>query len=407
MSTTDQPTGATNRPCIARYPLRASVTLAILSLAVSLCLVRADEKEDEYLRIYDLVQAADKLNTTSKSSAALEKYKEALVALRKFKVNHPEWNVKTVSYRLNYLSQKIATLSAPPAAPETNPSSNASNAGPPSESTVKLLAPGAEPRKALRLHPKPGDKQTLETLVKIAMNMKMGQTENPPMKMPGMKFILELTTKDVSSDGDITYENQISDASVVEEPGVMPQMAEAMKSAMESIKGSSGTATVSSRGLDKGSQFKMDPNADPQANQAMEQMKDTLANISIPFPEEPIGPGAKWEAQRKVKSQGMMIDQTTAYELVSLEGERATLKNTITEHAANQKIENPTMPGIKVDLTKLDGTGKADLVLDLTRVLPSSGNIDSQTDMIMGMNLGPQKQDMTLKLGASITLESK
>ena len=227
------------------------------------------------------------------------------------------------------------------------------------------------------------------------------------MKMPGMKFTMEVTTKDVSSDGDITYESLISDASVVEEPGAMPQMAEAMKSALDSIKGLAGTGTISSRGLDKGSQFKIAPDADPQVRQAMEQMKDTLANISVPFPEEPVGPGAKWEAQRQVKSQGMTIDQTTSYELASLEGERATIKNTITQHAANQKIENPAMPGIKVDLTKLDGTGKATLTNDLTRVLPTSGSIDSHTDMIMGMNLGPQKQAMTMKLDVSITLESK
>ena len=227
------------------------------------------------------------------------------------------------------------------------------------------------------------------------------------MKMPGMNLTLELTVKDVSERGDISYETQISDASIVDEPGALPQLAESMKSATENLKGLSGTGTMSNRGLDKGTEFKVAADADPQIRQAIDQMKDTVAEISVPFPEEPLGPGAKWEVSRQIKSQGMTIDQKGTYELASLEGERVNINSTIIKHAANQKIENPAMPGVKVDLTSMDGKGTGKLSRDLGQLLPSTGNIDSQSEMIMGMNLGPQKQAMTLKLSVSISLESK
>ena len=119
----------------------------------------------------------------------------------------------------------------------------------------------------------------------------------------------------------------------------------------------SGTGTISSRGFSKGIEFKAPPGADPQTRQIMDQMKDSFASLAAPLPEEAVGPGAKWEVRMPIKSQGMTIDQTATYELVSIEGESLTTKSTITQHAANQKIENPAMPGLKVDLTKMTGNG--------------------------------------------------
>src|SRR5207245_1035101 len=93
---------------------------------------------------------------------------------------------------------------------------------------VKLLDAGAEPRKVLRLHPKTGDKQTLNMTMKMAMDIKLGEMQNPAMKLPPMKLTLEVTAKAVSAEGEITYELVMRDASVGDEPEALPQLAEAM-----------------------------------------------------------------------------------------------------------------------------------------------------------------------------------
>jgi hypothetical protein len=239
------------------------------------------------------------------------------------------------------------------------------------------------------------------------MGMKVGEMENPPMKMPGMKLTMELTVKEISAEGLMTYDTVISDAGVVEDPDAIPQFAATIKSAMDSIKGMSGTGMMSNRGESKGIEFKVPAGAEPQARQTMDQMKEITATLTTPLPEEAIGLGAKWEARTKVKSQGMSIDQTTTYQLVSMQGERATVKSAIAQQAKNQKIENPAMPGLKVDMTKMEGKGSGNIVCDFAQVLPVSGRIESHSDALMAMDLGAQKQVMNMKMDVTINLESK
>jgi hypothetical protein len=142
-------------------------------------------------------------------------------------------------------------------------------------------------------------------------------------------------------------------------------------------------------------------------SKTMDQMKESFSSSSTPLPEEAVGPGAKWEYQTRIKSQGMTIDQTMTFELVAIEGDRLTLRSTITQNAANQKIQNPAMPGLKVDLTKMTGNGTGSSTFDLGRIMPVSGTLAEKTEVIMDMNVGQQKQTMDMKMDMSVTIETK
>ena len=103
----------------------------------------------------------------------------------------------------------------------------------------------------------------------------------------------------------------------------------------------------------------------------------------------------------------MTIDQTTAYQLVSIEGERLTAKSTIIQSAANQKIQNPAMPGLKFDLVKMSGNGAGETTIDLAQLLPAKGTVDSHSELSMAMNTGAQKQTITMKMDLNLRLETK
>ena len=392
--------------------------LFVLALLLGLCPpAHADLGDDQYLQIYSLIQQADDLSASGKTNLAKAKYQEAQTALKAFKSDYPAWNVKLVSYRLNYVIQKLAALSEKPRAaaaagtnaPEAKADTNAATSVATATSTtqVKLLEAGAEPRKALRLHPSPGDKQTLHLTMKMAMETKMGETPGQAMKLPAITMNMDVTVKDVSDKGDITYELVMGDTTVADDPGGAPQVAELMKAALGGAKGMSGTGTVSSRGLAKGMVFKVPPGADAQTRQLMDQMRDSFSSVAAPLPEEAVGPGARWEARMPIKSQGMTIDQTATCELVSIDGERVTTKRTITQRAANQKIENPAMPGLKVDLIKMTGTGTGESTFDLGKLLPSAGTSDLHSDTDMAMDMGGQKQAISTKLDLNVRLETK
>ena len=378
--------------------------MIVVLLLIASWTARAEEPEDHYLRIMKTIEQAESFNTNSQAGLALARFQKARAELKDFQTAYPTWNVKVVSYRSKYLAERVATLSAPPAPPAGSGTTTGAGS---STTQVKLVEAGAEPRKVLRLHPKPGDKQTLSLTMKMAVEMTMGETQIPPMKLPAMTMIMDMTVKTVSADGDITYESVMSDASVSAHPDVLPQIAEAMKSSLDGIKGLSGSGMMSNRGLSKGTDIKAPAGAEPQMSQTVEQMKEAFAQCALPLPEEAVGPGAKWEVRKPVKSQGMTINQTASYELVSIEGERVIAKATIAQSASNQKMQNPAMPALKVDLKKMDGKGTGEITLDLAQAMPAKGNTDSRSMLSMEMNTGGQKQPMTMKADLNIRLEAK
>ncbi|HLP76811.1 MAG TPA: DUF6263 family protein, partial [Candidatus Paceibacterota bacterium] len=191
------------------------------------------------------------------------------------------------------------------------------------------------------------------------------------------------------------------------DPNVMPQVAEAMKKALGGVKGLAYSGVVSSRGISKSVEVNLPADMDPQMRQQMEQMKEIMGNSIIPLPAEAVGPGAKWEVKMPIKSQGMTLNQTMTYQLVSVDAGQLSIATTVSQAAANQKIQNPTMPALKVDLIKMTGTGTGNSSYSLTKLMPVKSSANAHIDMTMGMNIGAQKQAMNMKMDMDIQIESK
>jgi hypothetical protein len=400
-------TGPVGVADLQAYLNRFSGLLIALVLVLAWPTLAQEERDAEFTRIYHVIQQGDALEQSGQSTAALAKYRQAHAELENFRKANAGWNSRVVSFRLNYLVGKVTALEKSSTGAAQGSATNAVSEARASASQVKLLEAGAEPRAVLRLHPKAGDKQKLETTLKMDIGIKVAEMESPPMKMPAMKMTLELTIQSVSPQGDIAYEIVATDASATDEPGVMPQVAEALKASLAGMKGASGKGTFSSRGLNKGTEFKLPAGADPKTQQTSEQLKEAFSNFAVPLPEEAVGPGAKWEFRMPVKSQGITIDQIATYQLVSVESDRVITKSTIAQRAANQKISNPAMPGLKLDLTKMTGTGSGGVTFDLSRLAPLEGTMESQSDFSMAMNTGDQKQSMTMKLNLNVRIEAK
>ena len=91
----------------------------VVALLLVLPVARAEGPDDQYVRIYNLIQEADKLNGSEQPREALPKYREAQTMLEHFQKGYPDWNPKVISYRLNYVAGKIAGLPASVTAPTT------------------------------------------------------------------------------------------------------------------------------------------------------------------------------------------------------------------------------------------------------------------------------------------------
>ena len=366
--------------------------------------LRAQTLDDDYIRIFHTIQEADTLTGIGQPAQAQTKYQAAQKALEQFRLHHPEWNSKIIAYRLSYVSNKLNSVSQEGGGGGTV-AATADGAGAAAGSKVKLLEPGGEPRKALRLHPKEGDKQTLELTIKTATETKGAEGQMP--KMPAMKLSMEMKVTKVAANGDIFYERTLTDAGIVEEPDVIPQVAEAMQTSLASLKGMIGTGVLSSRGIVKSADVKLPASVAPEMRAAAEQSKQTIGSMLVPLPEEPVGVGAKWQFSRTLAMQGLKLEQTGIYELVSVEEERLNVKAALTQSAGKQQMQSPMMPGAKLDLLSLKGEGTGTFTADMAQVMPADATSDVRSELSMEVGTGAQKMPMTTTTDVNMHLEAK
>jgi tetratricopeptide (TPR) repeat protein len=158
--------------------MKHSLALAALFCVTALSPVRAENADDQYVRIYNLIQQADAL--ANQPAAALERYREAQAALQQFQTANPGWNPKVVNFRSTYLESRIFALQprspgAPAARPAPTPATPAPTIKPATITTVppKTNAASDIERRLASLQEDvrrlQADKSTLESKLKEAL----------------------------------------------------------------------------------------------------------------------------------------------------------------------------------------------------------------------------------------------
>ncbi len=84
----------------------------VLILGLSLPARAQENPDDQYLIIYALMQQADAFGNSGAPRRALDDYAEAQNDLQRFQKVFPDWNPRIVNFRLDYLADKIAEMTA-------------------------------------------------------------------------------------------------------------------------------------------------------------------------------------------------------------------------------------------------------------------------------------------------------
>jgi len=107
------------------------VVLLVLILAALLPQAQAQQgPDDQYIVIYSLMQQADSLNSSGQSRQALAQYVQVQGELQKFQNNYPDWSPRIVNFRLKYIAEKIAEVTAKlPAVPQNGTPTPAATPG--------------------------------------------------------------------------------------------------------------------------------------------------------------------------------------------------------------------------------------------------------------------------------------
>jgi hypothetical protein len=276
-----------------------------------------------------------------------------------------------------------------------------------SEPRVKLVTPGQAPLRALRYKAAVGHKGQMTMSLNMTMTMTIGTQALPATTLPEMRYGMDYTVTSVSPAGDIRYEFRLKDPQAVGGTGVAAPILEAVRGALEKMKDLRGHAVVTSRGVTKEADVVMPDGADPQLRQLVDGMRQTMRQVSAPFPEEAVGLGAKWETTQRVLQNGVTLTQVSTSELTSLQSDKGSLNVSVNAKAEPQQVQAPNLPpGARMDLSSLDSQGDGVTAFDLGRLVPADAKVKTHTEMKATILAGADKQAMEMKMDMTVALSS-
>lgn len=272
---------------------------------------------------------------------------------------------------------------------------------------IKVLDAGQEPRTPLRVKVEAGQRETMTMTMTMSMDMDMGgMGAIPKMDMPPIEMTMPIHVTSVSDTGDFRYEFSLDSVTVKDRPGTPPELIEALRGSMKGMIGLSGSTVVSNRGEVREASFKVPPDVQPQIKQTMESMQQSMQQIAIPFPEEAVGIGAKWEVTSTLSQVGgINMTQVSEYEITAREGDVLTLNNGIQQNAPKQVMNAPGIPSTAaVTLQSMSSKGGGSTSFDLSRVVPVKGDLGLNSAMQMSVDAGGPTQNMSMKMDLKLDI---
>ncbi|MBA3545321.1 MAG: hypothetical protein H0T76_02445 [Nannocystis sp.] len=271
---------------------------------------------------------------------------------------------------------------------------------------VKLITAGQAPHAPMRLVVTKGQQEKMVMTMKMAMAMD-GVTKLPRTQLPPMLMTMGVTVTEVAANGDFRQDFILEGSDVLAGDGSPPAMVEAMRTSMGAMKGMKGHARLSSRGEVCESSLEIPDTVSPQQKQTMDGLQQSLQQVSVPFPDEPVGVGARWEVTYQLNQlQGMDLTQVATYELLERTATTVKIAATIVQSAKPQTVNPPGLPpGAVVHLDSLDSKGSGTTVFDLKKVVPQGSGMTLSTAFAMTIEMSGQKEVMKMNMDLDVSIE--
>ena len=277
-------------------------------------------------------------------------------------------------------------------------------AGPP---VVSLLDAGAGPGRTLRLQTQVGAAQTLRLSIRMTVQQTLNQTPIPNRPQPSMNFTLDTVVTSVNANGDISYDFEITNVDVSNEPGVPPALADSIQRLLEPAVGVRGSGVTSDRGFSKQVRIPVPPGTSPILERQLIAIEEWLAQMTTPFPADPVGVGAKWQVRSTVTAEGITIKQTAVFTLVAVGPDRIEFQATIAQDADPQPVVAPGIPaGMSVSFSSYKSQGGGRRLIEVHRLFPLDATIDLANDSTMIMTVRGAPQQMERRLETSTKLKT-
>ncbi len=258
------------------------------------------------------------------------------------------------------------TRGGPPSSPPGAGGAKAAGDG-----LVNTVDKGSEPRREFRYAFKTGETETFTYELRMTITGEAGQGKTTKdQKVPGIRYELTATTKEVSADGTGLIEWSLDKVDVLSEPGPTAKDVAAEREAWEQLKGTLGKSVISPRGLTIVAEF---GSKDQTRAQMLETLRGPLTDIIVPLPEEAVGKGANWTYRRKPTNREIAnLVQEESFTLADVTATGGKVARQYSELAPVQEIGAGQIPGGKISLDVFKSTSTSTSVFDLSKFVPKS-----------------------------------
>ncbi len=266
------------------------------------------------------------------------------------------------------------------------------------QADVILLNAGAEPKKPLRYKFDKGNNESFIFELKMVPTIEVNGKKEKPPTAPSLKFAFTAVPLDINPEGSAGVEWAISRIDIAAPPG--DKSATDLRQAWEPLKGPFGKSIVTSRGITQHHKFQ--PKEAVEGSDAIvDQLARTLADLTVPLPEEPVGKGAKWKRKYRVPSIQIELVEEQTYELIEEKDDTIRVESKVTETAPRQEVAGPG-GNAKLIIEKYEGSGKVTSLVDLKRLIPKA---DSNLTHLQVITAHSANEKATQKLSTVTTMK--
>jgi hypothetical protein len=272
--------------------------------------------------------------------------------------------------------------------------------------SLKLLDPGAAPRRKLRYAWHADQKEQMSMTLTTAASTEMAGVKQPEIPLPPVHITIAIDPRGVTPDGDLRYAWRITGATVTVDAQTPSQVGDGMKAEVAVIEHLSGTGAITAQGLSRELTIDNASIADGGTGQMVEQVRQQLRDVAAPLPDEEVGKGGKWQKLSTLEAREAKLTQTDTYTLNELREDGGTLDDVLAQTAPSQKLRAVGMPaGQQARMDSMLASGDSKVKFDLSRLVPQT-KFDGTASMVISGDAPAdrsRKMMMVMRVGIGIT----
>jgi hypothetical protein len=253
---------------------------------------------------------------------------------------------------------------------------------------ITLGSEGTEPRVQLgAMQPKPGFKRNMT----VQLLMRSGRQGMPPLDFA---FTLQAQKPKAAAPAGAegaqpapapaaAATDQVSVSATVQSVRVAPSQAMGIPKELEqelaALKGSKVDFTIQPNGAGDGFRYTLSKTADPGLENALRTFAETLATVTLPYPNKPVGKDAFWMATSRESAIGVDVVAYRMVKVESVDGDKVKLSINTKRYAVDKTFDLPELPkDTKFTLDEFQSVGEGKYEVSKDVPFPMSGELTLQ-----------------------------